>query len=159
MLTLYQNLNILLSDIVLLVLPWKSLSLQANIMGIHPKCSALNYLTWNITNMFQSKRVRKILTPQELSSKPYSEVAFHYSTKFSTVLQVGLILVNFENIFLVQWDQCSPGNSASHYSGQSIMKLDFLATWVVLDFPKEVPKIILFSEISILCDKNPLKRP
>ena len=37
--------------------------------------------------------------------------------------------------------------------------LDFLATWVVLDFSKEVPKIFLFSEISILCDKNPLKRP
>ena len=28
----------------------------------------------------------------------------------------------------IQRDQCSPGNSASHYSDQSIMKLDFLAT-------------------------------
>ena len=59
----------------------------------------------------------------------------------------------------IQWDQCSPGNSASHYSDQSMMKLDFLATSVVLDFPKEVPKIFFFLEISILCDKNPLKRP
>ena len=25
----------------------------------------------------------------------------------------------------IQWDQCSPGNSASHYCDQSMMKLDF----------------------------------
>ena len=30
-------------------------------------------------------------------------------------------------IFLVQWDQSSPGNSASHYSDQSMIKLNFLA--------------------------------
>jgi len=27
----------------------------------------------------------------------------------------------------VQWDQSSPGNSASHYSDQSMIKLDFSA--------------------------------
>ena len=27
---------------------------------------------------------------------------------------------------LLQWDQSSPGNSASHYSDQSIIELDFL---------------------------------
>ena len=42
---------------------------------------------------------------------------------------------------IVQWDQSSPGNSASHYSDQSMINLIFLAAWVVLDFSKEVPKI------------------
>ena len=41
----------------------------------------------------------------------------------------------------LQWDQSSPGNSASHYSDQSIITLDFLAAWVVLNFPKEVHKM------------------
>ena len=58
----------------------------------------------------------------------------------------------------VQWDQSSPGNSASHYSDQSWIKLDFSAAWVVLDFSKEVPEIF-FQEILILCDKNSLKQP
>ena len=78
------------------------------------------------------------------------KIVFHWQT---------IVMVNTNSVYKVQWDQCSPGNSASHYSDQSMMKLDFLATWVVLDFSKEVPKIFLFSEISILCDKNPLKRP
>ena len=30
-------------------------------------------------------------------------------------------------LWYVQWDQSSPGNSASRYSDQSIIKLDFLA--------------------------------
>ena len=59
----------------------------------------------------------------------------------------------------LQWDQSSPGNSASHYSDQSMIKLDFSAAWVVLDFSKEVPEIFFFLEILILCDKNPLKQP
>ena len=50
-------------------------------------------------------------------------------------------------------------SSASHYSDQSMIKLDFLDKWLVLDFPKEVPNILFFLEISILCDENPLKRP
>ena len=54
----------------------------------------------------------------------------------------------------VQWDQCSPDNSASHYSDQNMMKLINLATWVVLDYPEEVPPLIFFFEISILCDKE-----
>ena len=53
---------------------------------------------------------------------------------------------------------CSPGSSASHYSDQSLIKLDFSAAWVILDFSKEVPEIFFFLEILILCDKNPLKR-
>ena len=40
-----------------------------------------------------------------------------------------------------------------------IMKLDFLAIWIFYDFPKEVPKIFFFLEISILCGKNSQKRP
>ena len=63
------------------------------------------------------------------------------------------------NAGIVQWDQSSPGNSASHYSDESIIKLDFLAALVVLNFPKEVPKIFFILEILILCDKNPLKQP
>ena len=51
------------------------------------------------------------------------------------------------------WDMIEI-SSASHYSDQSMIKLDFSAAWVVLDFSKEVPKIFFFLEISILCDKN-----
>ena len=60
---------------------------------------------------------------------------------------------------MVQWDQSKPGNSASNYSDQSMIKLNFSAAWVVLDFSKEVPKIFFFLEISIFCDKNPIKWP
>ena len=45
----------------------------------------------------------------------------------------------------IQWDQSSPGNSASHYSVQSMIKLDFSAAWVVLNFSKDVPKIFFSS--------------
>ena len=34
---------------------------------------------------------------------------------------------NFAISFKVQWNKSSPGSSASHYSDQSIIKLDFLA--------------------------------
>ena len=32
-----------------------------------------------------------------------------------------------DNHKIVQWDQSSPGNSASHYSDQSMIKLNFSA--------------------------------
>ena len=47
-----------------------------------------------------------------------------------SVLQLVLLsglLVDYDFHHHVQWDQSSPGNSASHYSDQSIIKLDFLA--------------------------------
>ena len=37
------------------------------------------------------------------------------------------ILSTSKQYYLVQWDQSSPGNSASHYSDQSMIKLDFSA--------------------------------
>ena len=40
----------------------------------------------------------------------------------------------------VQWNQSSPGNLASHYSDQSMIKWDSLAASVVLDFPRKCPK-------------------
>ena len=46
-------------------------------------------------------------------------------------------------IFVLQLDQSSPGNLASHYSDQIMIKLDFLAVWVVLDFPRKCPKYLL----------------
>ena len=38
------------------------------------------------------------------------------------------ILAEASHLKDVQWDQSSPGNSASHYSDQTIIKLDFLVT-------------------------------
>ena len=54
----------------------------------------------------------------------------------------------------VQWDQSSPGNSASHYSHQSLIKLDFSAAWVVLDFSKEVPKYFFSWNLNFVWKKS-----
>ena len=36
-------------------------------------------------------------------------------------------VINVFRLFGVQWDQSIPGNFASHYSNQSMIKLDFSA--------------------------------
>ena len=50
-----------------------------------------------------------------------------YRNVFYSRLSYGSCLSNE-----TQWDQSSPGNSASHYSDQSMTKLNILTAWVVL---------------------------
>ena len=63
--------------------------------------------------------------------KPLKIAKNHFKKKFffSSIFGWGTLL-SLTHAFVswhVQWDQSSPGNSASHYSDQSIIKLDFLA--------------------------------
>ena len=58
-------------------------------------------------------------------------------TQWSSVTQINPYIVGSQISDQIQWDQSSPGNMASIL----MIKLDFLAAWVVLDFPKTVSKI------------------
>ena len=64
------------------------------------------------------KVVRRVLDEETVLDMMKS---FLHLTKVTSFL-----LVNIHSIFL-QWNQSSPGNSASHYFYQSMIKLDFLA--------------------------------
>ena len=53
---------------------------------------------------------------------------------------------------VLQWDQCSPNNSASHYSNQNIVLFGCMSSRGLCQ--GSAPSIFFFFEISILCDKE-----
>ena len=60
----------------------------------------------------------------EFLNKEENEISFQniYSNNIKNQIKIFRRIQN-----VLQWDQSSPGNSASHYSDQSMIKLDFSA--------------------------------